>query len=296
MSSGRGLIRGFLAGVAVALLFAGAAGYFIYRKVETAISPETVRETAEETLARIMGGAVQVQSGEISLPNILTLSGVTLSDSNGEMLSFERVQLIAEGGVQGIQEGRFAQVVVTQPQITLRRQNGAWNLVDFFKPLLTKKPSEAVEEKNPPPITLIRIVGLDFKTELEEGALYSGFQAEEATLSRKDLDSPWAVYARKGVIRMNPTANEWPLLETYSAVAALVAPASGPPPPAPSDRPPFQSPDWLGDVILDDFELEIIHPNQHLRISGLSMKADEMLEMIRLQTGSLEKKKPSPRA
>ncbi len=305
MSSGRGLIRGFLVGVFLTMILAGGIGYVIYKRVETAISPESVRESAEETLARIMGGKVQVRSGEIGLPNLLTLSDVSLSDGHGKMISFDRVELIAEGGVQGLQEGRFGQVILTNPTISLQRIEGKWNLVEYLQPLLSasqkksaSSPLSASAEQKPLPLKLVQITGLDFQVTLGDGEVYSGIDADEVTLSREDLDSPWAIHCKSGRLRLNPTAEEWPLFETYDALVGLLADnqVAESSPGRSLTGEPWNSPTWLGDVIMDGFDLEFIHPNQHLTLSGLSMQADEMFEFIRLQTGNLEKKTPHPKA
>ncbi|MCA9416607.1 MAG: hypothetical protein KC917_10060 [Candidatus Omnitrophica bacterium] len=302
MSNGRGLIRGFLLGVVVTLILAAAIGYGVYRQVEKAISDESVRETAEETLARVMGGSVAIRDGEISLPNLLTLSEVSLSDGKGKMVSVDRIELIAEGGVQGLREGKFGQVILTHPTISLQRSQDTWNLVEFLRPVLGEAKAiqadaspENGSSRNELPLKLVKIVGLDFQVSLEDEALYSGISADEVILSRKDLESPWAVQCRRGKLRLNPSADEWPLAETYQALTGLMSHPTQPAPESSGNAgQPFKSPPWLGDVILEDFDLELIHPNQHLTINGLSMQADEMFELIRLQTGSLEKKTPPP--
>ena len=287
------------------LIVAGVIGYSIYKRVETAIAPETVRETAEETLARIMGGKVQVSSGEISLPNLLTLTDVSLSDGRGKMVAFDRVELIAEGGVQGLQEGRFGQIILTNPKISLQRIEGKWNLVEYLSPLLSAagrtpsiSPSSATDERKPLPLKLVRIVGLDFQVTLDEGKVYSGIEAQEVTLSREDLESPWNVHCKGGSLRLNPTSEEWPLLETTQALSMMAAlrPAGNIQSETRQSPLPVTSPFRMGDVILDSFDLELIHPNQHLTLSGLSIQMDELFELIRLQTGSLEKKTPHPKA
>ena len=305
MPSGRGLIRGFIAGVTVTLVVAVGVGYVVYKKVETAISSESVKETAEETLARIMGGKVQIQSGEISLPNLLTLSDVSFANAQGKIVSFDRVELIAEGGVQGIREGQFAQVILTHPVITLERVGETWNLVEFLKPLIAgaqvsheSSPSEASGEQKPLPVKMIQMTGLDFQVSLKDKEVYSGISAKEVTLSRENLDSPWVLYCKQGRLRLNPSADEWPLVETYVALADLVAPqpageiGSSTGPSSPSLGVPFA----LGDILFDDFDLEFIHPKQHLTLSGLSLRSDEFFELIRIQTGNLEKKTPHPKA
>ena len=311
MPAGRGLIRGFIVGVVVTLVAVGGIGYSVYKRIEKSVSPETVRETTEEALARILGGEVHVQSGEVILPNLLTLTGVELSDSRGEIVSVDRVELIAEGGVQGLKKGQFGQIRLVHPRITLERDDQKWNLVEFLKPLLSR--SITVASASTPsastahpglPLRLVDIVDLDFRVSLKNREIYSGISVEQLALSRNTLDSPWDVHCKKGRLRLNPSAEEWPLVETYAALANLVrsgtasrkAPPSGTPSTGMGPAAQISPPSWLGECVLDDFDLEFIHPNQHLTVSGLSLQAGQMLEFIRLQTGDLKKKTPSPKA
>lgn len=294
MATHRGIIRGFLAGVVVTLIGAGVAGYLFYKGIEAKISPEAIRTAAEETLAGLVQRPVSVGTAKIGIANnLLSMERVRISSATGTLLTVEKLEAFAEGGVDGLQEGRFARIVVTNPVVSLKREGGEWNLSSFLSPLLNSPVggvvSDSTAENAEPamPLTLVQVFGLQLWVTLENETTYSGVSLKELVLSRSDPEQAWQVHAEDGNVQLNPSADEWPLLEAMGMGAGI--PVTGESVSRTEDADGSDS-QWLADVEIENVSLELVHPRQALSVGEISFSAEDFFRVIRLRTGSLEKK------
>jgi len=304
MATRSGAIRGFLAGVAVTVVVAGLAGYLFYKGIQSKLSPEAIRKAAERKISAMMQQPVTVGSADLQFPNLITLKRLRINSEDQPLLVAERIEAYAEGGVQGVEQGRFSRLVVTNPVISLERKNGTWNLASFLSPFLEKKSSGGVsdstgsaEPAGPIPLTLIEVTGLKMTVTLGEKDTYSAVDFGELTFSRENPGSPWNVHARNGNLRLNPAEGEWPLLEAVGLARGIASQEPG----KSADRSNAQpqeanTPSWLGEVVAEEVNVQFVHTNQILSASGLSFQAKNLFELIRLRTGSLEKKTSRPSA
>ena len=299
MSIHRGLIRGFIAGVVVTLLGAGLSGYLLYQRIQSRISPEGVRQKAERALGELTGKKVEVGSAQVTFPNLLTLERVRLSSATETILVMEKLEAFAEGGLEGLQESRFAQLVVTNPVLSLERRDGKWNLVEFLAPLAqlaARAPVAGTSSGHGLPLTLVRVRGLNVTVALENRSPYSGIELADFILSRDKGEGPWSLRGTGGKIRLNPDEAAWPLPDLAEEIRDLFAGTQAPKTQVvdPSQAAPETTDQWLADVALEDVSLELVHSHQSLSLGGISFSAADLFRTLRLQTGSLEKKNLNP--
>jgi hypothetical protein len=280
----------------VTLVGAGIAGYLFYKGIQARISPDAIRIAAEETLTGLVRQPVSVDSAKVGIANnLLSLERVRISSATGALVSVEKLEAYAEGGMEGLQQGRFARIVVTNPVVSLQRKDGEWNLTSFLSPLLrgpvggivSESTAEAAAEKGMP-LTLVEVFGLELTVTLEDGTTYSGVSLDNLVLSRDGPDMAWQVHIRDASLRLNPSADEWPLLEATGCVRSLIAAGDGISETDTSGSVSDQH--WLANVAVENVSIELVHPKQVLSVGGLSFSAENFLKLIRLRTGSLEKK------
>jgi hypothetical protein len=303
MAAGRSAIVGFLFGVVLTLIATGLSAYYAYKTFERQISPETIRATAENQLTQLAGSPVSVGGAQINFPNLLVLDHLKIASATQTLVTVEKIEAIAEGGVQGLKEARFIELVVTKPIVSLDRAGGKWNAATFLAPILDRfakggKPSpsgatgEAIQTaKGPPPLKSILLKGLSLAITVDGKSTPSALEAGDVSLSRKDAKSPWNLVCKGGHLRLNNADGEWPLLEALTALQQLFNGKKASPVEQPEPREPAQP--ILAGVQLENITLELIQPAQLLTIEGLSLRADELFKMIEVQTGELEKKKSS---
>ena len=299
MSAHRGIIRGFLAGMVVTLIGAGVAGYLFYKGIQAKISPDAIRTAAEDTLTGLVRQPVSVDSAKVGIANnVLSLETVRIASATGDLLTVEKLEAYAEGGMEGLQQGRFSRLVVTNPVVSLERKHGEWNLTSFLSPLLrspvggilSESTAEAAVEMGMP-LTLVEVFGFQLKVTLEDGTTYSGVSLERLVLTREEPQAAWQVRAGDGSLRLNPSSDQWPLLEVFRSVQSLAASSNEESPSDETDTSGSVSGQhWLANVAVEDVSIELVHPQYALSVGGVSFSAEDLFKVIRLRTGALEKK------
>ncbi len=289
-------------GVVVTLIVAGVAGLWVYKEIQARLSPPAVIESAEKGLTDAVTHPVSIGDASIRLTeSVLVLGEIQISVENDVIVSVDQIEARAKS-LKDLQDRRFVELVVTHPKITLKRNVDRWNLESFLDPILAKIGAPEVEEgtsesagKKSPPITHVQISDVELAVSLEGGAAYSGIQIGNLDLIRENLDSPWNIRLNDSKIRLNPSQEEWPFLEVVDLVQGMipakpVKDASGR-----VDEATKSSPlEKLGTVTLENIGFELIHPQNEITVESLSFEASRLFEIIRLQTGSLEKKSPPP--
>lgn len=299
MPGKKSAIVGFLIGVILTLILAGGAGYLLYQKIERAISPETTRATAEEQLSKLARQPVTVGEAKADLiESLLTLNKVRIGSGTETFLEIEKVELAAEGGVQGLRAGRFSEAVLTHPVVSLEKREGRWNLQTYLAPIIegarkaaglpreiTSEPSSVADG---PQISLrsIRVSDLEIQLALDDGASFTGLSVSEVDLAREGPGTPWNLTARGTQVQVNTTSGDMPLLGALQEAQTLLGGASGSKALGGSKA---VSPALAG-VALEDVSLEWSQPSQILSFEGLSFRAEDFFRLLSMQTGSLEKK------
>lgn len=299
MAGNKSAFAGFLLGVILTLILAGGVGYYVFERVQRAISPETTRQTAEEQLSRVAGQPVSVGQAQADLiENLLSLDKVRIGSATDAFLEVDRIELFAEGGVQGLRSGRFSQAVLTHPVVALEQRAGRWNIEGFLLSLLEGRrlaagePGDSTSALPAVPGTSLsllslKITDLELEVELADAVSFTGFSAEEVQLTRNDPGAPWNLAVRGAQVQVNTVTGDMPLLDAFEQVHALFTSRTGEVS-APQEQ---GAPAALAEVNLEDISLEWAQPSQILSFEGLSFRAEDFLHLIRAQTGSLEKKK-----
>jgi hypothetical protein len=144
------LVKGFLIGFAVAVLIAGGLAYLAYSTLEKHLSPEATQKVVEQQLKTLVGTPVAIGQTQVTLPNLLTLNRVRIDSRipNGPVSRKDRSG--CRSGLSGLQQGRFVEVVLTQPTLRLEKRNGEWNITDILKPVLTLSAEASPAQASPP--------------------------------------------------------------------------------------------------------------------------------------------------
>jgi hypothetical protein len=304
MTGGQGIFRGFLLGVLLAFLVAGGAAWYVYGQIQRQIAPENTRQVVETQLARLVSSPVSVGDARIKFPNLLTLERVKISSASETLADVEKVEASAEGGIDGLRRGRFLEVVLTHPVISLHLRNGKWNLVEFLEPILAKMssaqgaPISATPGVVAPavlPLQVISLKGLELKVQTGEKLPEVTLRAASVELSRKDPGSPWTLLCEGSHLRLDTLTGEWPLQNLFEALQGL-APDRKPADSAKNQGAAKSDAPLLAGIRLENASVEIHQPAQILTIEGFSLNTDELFQVIRVQTGSLEKKNLKPLA
>ncbi len=295
----RGLVAGFLAGVVLTLILAGSTAYYVYTQVQQRLSPEGTQQAVETRLVSLLGQGAKVGGAQVTFPNLITLSNVSIANATGTVFSVEKIEAAAEGGVAGLQQGHFVEVVLTHPVITLERKHGRWNVRDLIDPLLAR--ASAIASASPAlpsatttttkhgiPLRMVQLKGLNLTIAVEIQPPQR-FEIETLLCSRENKESPWSLHCQGTQIHLNSAAEEFPFGELANSIQDLVPSHKEEPAIPPSEKHP-----WLAGVILENTSLEITYPQQRIILEGISFQADELFEVLKLQTGSLEKKNVSP--
>jgi hypothetical protein len=306
-------MRGFLLGAILTAIAAGGGFYYIYQEFESRVSPEAIQAAAAKNLTDSLGMPVEIGNAKLSFPNLLILERLHLTDQGETMVSVEKVEAFAEDGLAGVQKGRFARLVVTNPVISLERAEGNWNIETFLRPILSKLStapapllSDATATAGPAEgsaLRLVEISGLQLSIALEDRNVYSGLEFEQITAHRPEGSDVWNIRAGSGKARLNPLEEEWPLLEVVEMAQSLVrkdTPTANIESPGEAVAPEAQESStalaWVGDVTLEGFDLELISTGQTLSLGGLSFHGEDLFRSLQFQTGSLEKKNLNPRS
>jgi hypothetical protein len=281
----------------------GGAAYWFYQRVRSELSPESIQESAESVLADLAGQDVQVGSAELGIADgTLSLSRVRIASQTETFFSADRIVAFADGGLSGLKEGRFAQLRIEKPVLTLERRGGQWNLSAFLTPILHRVKSKGDETSGTSaptslPLNRVQLNNPHLTVTLEDGKTYSAVEFARLDLSRENPESPWELSAQQGSLRLNPTADEWPLLDAAELLQALVVDLGvGGASQTPSATGESQSMLGLKRVFLDEVQVDLIQQGQSLSVGGLSFEAQEFFQFLKLQTGSLEKKSLKPSA
>ncbi|MCB9784216.1 MAG: hypothetical protein H6751_14730 [Candidatus Omnitrophica bacterium] len=302
MATKKGLIGSFLAGLMVALICAGGAGYWVYKTIQARLSPPAIRQSAEESLSKAAAQPVSVGGASISLTDsVLVFRDIRIDVEDQEMISIDRIDARAEG-LQELNQRQFVELIVTKPTISLRRDVGKWNLESFLQPILEKINTPSVpeatpesSERKPVPLTHIQVKDANLRVALDGGETYSSVAIGNLDLAREDLESPWIIRVEDSSIRLNPSQNEWPLLELAHLVEDKLKSrgeeSSADENPPAEKKSPLKS---IGTVAVEKVSFELIHPRTRLSLEEFSFEASEFFDLIRIQTGSLEKKSPPP--
>jgi len=298
----KGVFLGFLTGIFVALVVAGGAGFWIYKTIQARLSPPAIRETAEKNLSDAIVHPVTVGDASIGLTeSVLVFGEIEVTVENETMVSVDRIEARAES-LQGLRDRQFVELVVTRPTLSLKRHLERWNLESFLDPILAKMGAPSVPEstpestdKNSPPIAHVQVTDAEITVSLDGGTSYSGLQIGNLDLRRENLEAPWDVRLENCKVRLNPSLEEWPILELVDLVQELIPAneieaASGPD----ADATPSNPLEKLGTVTLENITFELIHPRHQIALGSFSFKASRLFEMIRVQTGTLKKKSPPP--
>lgn len=291
------LVKGFLIGFAVAVLIAGGLAYLAYSTLEKHLSPEATQKVVEQQLKTLVGTPVAIGQAQVTLPNLLTLNRVRIDSGSQTVLSVEKIEAAAEGGLSGLQQGRFVEVVLTQPTLRLEKRNGEWNITDILKPVLTLSAEASPAQASPPAsaggasqahLALRSVVLKDLHVSISEmdGTATNDLQMAELTLVRAKPEDPWSLHCKGSTLRLNPSPGERPLIDVLASIQEGL---KGIQPSGASQTKSPSSP-WLAGVELEETSIELSYPDQIWSIEGLSIQADQLFEMIRFQTGSLEKK------
>src|SRR3990172_731668 len=197
----RGLVTGFIAGVVVTLILAGSTAYYVYVQIQRRLSSDTTQRTVETRLISLLGKDADLGGAKVTLPNLLTLDRVSISNATGTVLSIAKVEATAEGGISGLQAGRFMEMVLTDPVITLEKRHGRWNVRDLLDPLLAKvsQPSASAptSASGTPsaakplfPLKMVDLRGLRLSVKIENQSNQE-LAIESLLLTREDPSKPW---------------------------------------------------------------------------------------------------------
>lgn len=296
----RSLIQGFLLGFTLAVLIAGGVAYLVYSSLERRLSPEATQKIVEHQLQKLTNTPVAIGQAEVTLPNLLTLNRVRIDSASQNVLSIEKVEAAAEGGLSGLQQGRFVELILTQPTLRIENRNGEWNITEVLKPFLSHQatalpngasPSNPAGSPTRLPLPLRTVILKDLHVSISDmnGAGSNDLHMNELTLVRAKPEDPWSLQCKGNNFRLNPSPGQIPLMDVFASIQASIK--------------AIQTPDssgsassWLAGVELDDTSIELLYPNQIWTIEGLSIQADQLFQLIRFQTGSLEKKNWPPGA
>lgn len=294
------ILLGFVLGALLALAGAGIVGYSVYQSIQKRISPDAVRDKAQEQFKSILGNDVDVGKASLSLPNLLTLENIRFGTTEAPWLVIEKIEAAAEGGVDGLQAGRFAEIVLTNPKIQLVRQSGQWNFVEVLRPLLAARGAQAsatgtigaaTGTKPGLPIKVIQVVGLDLSARVETGEA-STVKSETLLISREDVNSPWTIYGENSNILAGTADGDWLLKDVLAAALGLFGSETDGPQTtvaAPGNEEGQDRPVLLG-VRLENLTIQAMRPNEVLSMDGVSLNFDQLKKTLQFQTGSLEKK------
>lgn len=293
----RGLIAGFLAGVVLTLLLAGSTAYYVYTQVQHRLSQEGTQQTVETRLESLFGPGVSVGGAQVTLPNLITLSKVNIVNATGTIFSVEKIEAVAEGGVKGLQEGQFVEVALTHPVIALEKKHGRWNLRDLIDPILARSAALASTSMVAPasgtpitpvpkgiPLKTVQVKGLKVTIAVEDQPLQQ-YEIENLVCSRENREAPWSLVCQGTQVHLNSATEEFPLGDLVRSVRDLLPTRQ-----EETSTPPAIAHPWLAGVVLENTSLELTYPQQRILIEGISFQADSLFEVLKLQTGSLEKK------
>ncbi len=285
----RGLVVGFLAGVVLTLILAGSTAYYVYTQIQRRLSSEGTQQAVETQLVSLLGEGARVESAQVTFPNLITLNNLSISNATGTILSVEKIEAAAEGGVTGLQQGRFIEVVLTRPVIALEKRHGRWNLRDLIDPLLARttagaNASSSTSTRASLPLRMVQIKEPKLTVAMENQP-FQEYEAETLVCSREDHHSAWSLFCQGAHVRLNSTSESFPFGDLVNSMQDLVVSRSGN-----STAPPVDAGSWLAGVTMENTSLELNYPQQNIIIEGISFQADRLFETLKLQTGSLEKK------
>ncbi len=285
----RGLIVGFLVGVVLTLILAGSTAYYVYTQVQRRLSSQGTQQAIETRLVSLLGEGAKVGGAQVTFPNQITLNNVRIANTTGTILSVEKIEAAAEGGGTGLQQGRFIEVILTHPVISLEKRHGRWNLRDLLDPLLAKtassaSPSSATSTKSGIPLRAIQIKQLNLTISVENQSLQQ-YEVETLLCNRENNESPWNLFCQGTQVHLNSASEVFPFSDLVSSMQDLIPSRK-----AESMGPSKGVSSWLAGVILENTSLELSYPQQNIIIEGISFQADQLFETLRLQTGFLEKK------
>ncbi len=284
----------------VALIGAGGVGFWVYKTIQARLSPPAIREAAEKSLSEATSHPVSVGEASLSLTDsVLVFRNIGIKVEHEAFLTIDRIDARAESLTE-LNDRKFVELTVTKPKIILKRDSDRWNLEAFLDPLLKKIGSPSIVEsspeeieKKPIPITHIQVTDAEVTVSLDWGESYSGINIGNLDLRRENIDMPWALRLKDSKVRLNPTQEEWPLLEVVDLVKGMIPKrengTSEKPDPGIDKGGPLEA---LGTIALENVGFELIHPKQEITLEGFSFEASRFFEIIRVQSGTLEKKSP----
>jgi len=118
-----------------------------------------------------------------------------------------------------------------------------------------------------------------------ENQPFQQYEAETLLCSRENNTSPWSLFCQGTRVRLNSASEAFSFGDLATSMMDLI-PARKEKPMAPSSG----VSSWLAGVTLENTSLELSYPQQNIILEGISFQADQLFEILKLQTGSLEKK------
>jgi hypothetical protein len=313
---GRGLVVGFLGGVLLTLIAAGVTGWYIYQSIQKKLSAENTQQMVESRMRSLLGSEVAVGSAVVTLPNLITLERISLTSDDTSLLSIDKVEAAAEGGVTGLTEGRFVEVILTNPVVNLvQTEGGSWNLSKVLDPLLARSirtvttptqvgsgelssatklntPATSMPLSKRLPLKNIQLKNLQVSLTIENTHQHK-LRIGDLMLTRKDVDSSWSLTGKECAIQLATLSGKTDLVTTFNSLVGLVpslTTAASPGGQGEKTPPQASSPPWLAGFRLEQVSLEVIDTQQNLSIEGITLSADELFEVIRIQSDQNEKK------
>lgn len=296
MKRSHGFLTGFLIGAVMALAAAGVTVYALYTGIQERLSPETLRTTAERKITEWSQGKASVGKARVDWGGGLSLEGVSISDGTRSLLTLGTLELIAEGGVRDLEQGKVSRIVLTDTVLNLRRSEGTWNWEQWLETLTQPQATLTGSLAAPPngdeeTVTSVELNNFELMVGLDNETAYTALKVDHLIGSRDKLDAPWDLSMSGIEAHLNPSENEWPLLTAYETAKASLATAAAGEGRVESagDTEP-----WLRSLAFEDVYLALDHPRQTLAIDSFSGNMEDFMQVWTLQIGRIAEKKTPP--